>query len=126
MSLALDPVLAADYDEPPYSPRQERVYAPAAPFAEAIEEWLNVRKRRNRTAVADPRTTGARAHHRVGTRELAARSGVDTRQIARYLTGEAAWIHLNNADKLALAMNIPLWNLADEFKTMPAWRREAA
>ena len=105
---------------------REQLYAPAAPFAQAINDWL---AQREKEAKASPyygitcRTsrryrTDVSARRRwkpTGIGQLARRAGLGERALRRYLDGETEWIELDCADRIAMALDIPLWLLADEF-----------
>lgn len=94
---------------------EKELYTPAAPFAAAIQEWTSRHDRR----MAPP---GAKLP---GIQALAHLSGIETRTLRAYTTGERPTISLTNADRLALALNIGLWVLADEFTSRDEAYRQA-
>jgi DNA-binding Xre family transcriptional regulator len=103
----------------------EALFAPAAPFAQAIGEWqANYRKQPR--AVRCARTQPNAPDRKNGIEELARISGVPSRRLRAYQTGESQWIHIDNADRLCMALGVALWVLADDFRTMKAWSKEAA
>jgi len=103
--------------------KREMLYAPSAPFAEAMEEWIGERRRRYR-AVRNSRTPQGTPVRTNGLEDLARLSRIDARRLRAYQTGESRYISIDNADRLCIALGVALWVLADDFKTMPAWRRE--
>ena len=124
MSLAVDPQLYREYDEPPYDSPQPKLYAPAAPFGEAITAWL---ERQTRIA-GGPLAYGTRPNGGgqcsiAGITVLADMAGVPSRSLWAWVTGDRAHIEQNCADRLALALDIPLCLLADEFKPLREWRK---
>lgn len=103
-------------------PREHR-YAPVEPFAQAIEEWL---RRNDAVLQANPfagicselrpnRPRKGRNEKHTGLSEFAKRAEMDPRAIRRYLDREYKWIELDQADRIAMALGIPLWVLAEEF-----------
>jgi hypothetical protein len=86
-----------------------RLYAPARPFAEAIENWRD-HQRMTRTG-RDLNT-------------LARLANIDARRLRGYISGENQWVELVMADRISLALDVPLPVLAEDFKTMPAWKQE--
>ena len=100
-----------------------RLYAPAQPFAEAIKAWERNQQRSNggRPLNLDPNNQVA------GLGALAELAGITVRSLWRYTNGESRYIELKLADRLALALDIPLPLLADDFQPLHEWRqREAA
>ena len=73
--------------------KREYLYAPAGPFAEAIRVF----------------------ERRLPLEELAARSNMGSRDLRRIRDGESIIIELDRADRLAIALGIPLPLLADQF-----------
>lgn len=115
--------------EQPYVKR-EMVYASAAPFAAAIDEWIAAHQRRYRShrPVRDARTALGGALRTTGIEELARRTGMPAKSIRRYQTGESRIISIDNADRLAMALNVPLSLLTEEFvglgEARKRWCRE--
>lgn len=125
MTLHLDPSVQDTFDEPPYSDKREKLYAPSAPFGEAVDRWLDHQQRQIGIPVRDARHSnhGNRnlaywGNDIAGLKQLAELAGMDARQISRYRKGTARFIELGNADRLALALDIPLPLLAENFRTM--------
>lgn len=104
----------------------EALFAPAAPFAEAINEWQAAWRKRNRGLIRSKRLPKDARYRECGIEELARTSGVPSRRLRAYQTGESQWIHIDNADRLCIALDVALWVLADDFRTMKAWNRETA
>lgn len=111
--------------EPPFRERREQLYAPAAPFGEAIEAWLERERKRLKAMPALGYRRGkpgirrdpfGHAVDQCNLEELARRAGTTTRNLRRYANGETRWIELCVADRLAMALDIPLVMLADDFK----------
>jgi transcriptional regulator with XRE-family HTH domain len=132
-ALHLDPELYRTFDEPPYRARRECVYAPVEPFAVAIDDWL----RRYQASIGATQFAGISlrrppspsAHGTRTTRlrdrgigEIAELTGIPNRTIRRYVNREQAYIAVENADKIAMALGIPLILLAEDFRTLPRWR----
>jgi transcriptional regulator with XRE-family HTH domain len=116
--LTLDPEPVRGYPEPPYDPRRAQLYAPVAPFAAAINEWLGrYQARTGATQFAGITLRNGQKSVMAdrGITELANRAGIPARTIRRYITDQQ-WINLQNADKLAIALGIPLCLLADDFR----------
>lgn len=118
MTLRLDPVLATTYPEPPHAP-EPRLYAPAPPFADAIRGWVRQQEANNggRPLELDPWNNVA------GLSALAELANTTVRSLWRYTNGESKLIELRFADRLALALDIPLPFLAPDFKPMAYWRQ---
>ena len=93
--------------------RDQELYAPAAPFADAMRRWLADHRARMR---ARPFLSPASNDRYPGLEALARDAGFTTRALRRYLDGEAQWIGLDTADRLAMALNVPLCVLADDFR----------
>jgi len=103
----------------------ERLYAPAAPFVEAIREWVADYQSRlkghpfHAITCQDRPNSRPRVGHSVlypGLEILARDAGTTSRALRRYLDNEIVWIGLDQADRLAMALGIPLWILADDFR----------
>jgi len=104
--------------------KNERLYAPAAPFVQAIREWVHDYQQRQKghpfhaipcqDRPSRPRRGGPAIYP--GLELLAQDAGTTSRALRRYLDDEIVWIGLEQADRLAMALNIPLWVLADDFK----------
>lgn len=103
--------------------KSEALFAPAAPFVEAINEWQTSYRKHPR-AIRCARTPRDAPNRTNGMEELSRISGVPARRLRAYQTGESQWIHIDNADRLCIALDVALWILADDFRTMGAWRRE--
>lgn len=101
----------------------EALFAPAAPFVIAIREWQTSYRKRP-PGIRDPRSRPRAPRRTDGMEELSRVSGVPARRLRAYQTGESQWIHIDNADRLCIALDVALWTLADDFRTMQAWRRE--
>ena len=82
-------------------------YAPAEPFAEAIDLWLQ-------------------RNWRLGLTDLARSAGTDVRTLRRYRSGESRHIELRQADKLCMALGIPLRCIAEDFRPHAEWAEEVA
>jgi hypothetical protein len=127
MTLHLDSELYRHHDEPPYRAGRDYVYAPVEPFAHAAADWLHRYQARTGAEQFSGITLrdGRRPTHLQdrGIGELAKRSGIPGRTIRRYVNREQQLISLQNADRLALALDIPLVLLADEFRTIRRWRK---
>ena len=105
---------------PRYCPK---LFAPVAPFAEAIEAWLAYQER----------LAGGRLNQQVGRNNttdnvtiaglgvLAQMAGSSPRTLNGYRRGEYRLIELRAADRLANALDIPLPLLADDFRPQSAW-----
>jgi hypothetical protein len=125
-ALRLDPELYRDFGEPPYRPGRDYLCAPVEPFAVAVDEWLH----RYRARVGADRFAGITLRNGRkptqlqdrGIGELAGLTGIPARTIRRYVDREQKFIALQNADRLAIALDIPLILLADEFRTMRRWQ----
>ncbi len=115
---------------------REMLYAPAAPFAEAIREWLALEARRTAghpfAAITTSerhkrarRTPGNPATRYPGIEKLARDARLPSKTLHRYLSGESEWIQLDNADRLTMALGVPLWTLAEEFLPIHEVRRMA-
>ena len=85
-------------------PTCPRLYAPAQPFADAIKAWEHNQRRSNggRPLNMDPNNQVA------GLGALAELAGITVRSLWRYTNGESRYIELKLADRLALALDIPL------------------
>jgi len=103
--------------------KREMLYAPSAPFAEAMEEWMGAYRRRYR-AIRNSKTPQGAPVRTNGIEDLAKLSGIPSRRLRAYQTGESRYISIDNADRLCIALNVALWVLADDFKSMGEWRRE--
>ena len=104
--------------------RDQELYAPAAPFAEAMRRWLDAYRAQMRarpfhaiTAEHRPNRPRPGSNDRYpGLETLARDAGFTSKALRRYLDGEAQWIGLDTADRLAMALNVPLCVLADDFR----------
>ena len=104
--------------------RNERLYAPAAPFTQAIRDWVRDYQSRQKghpfhaitcqDRPSRPKRGGAAIYP--GLEILAQDAGTTSRALRRYLNDEIVWIELKHADRLAMALGIPLWMLADDFR----------
>jgi len=104
--------------------RNERLYAPAAPFTQAIRDWVRDYQTRQKAnpyhaitcqdRPSRPRRGGPAIYP--GLELLAQDAGTTSRALRRYLDDEIVWIGLEQADRLAMALGIPLCLLADDFK----------
>jgi hypothetical protein len=103
--------------------KREMLYAPSAPFAEAIEEWQAAHRKRWR-GIGNSRTPQGTPVRSNGIEALAGLSRIPSRRLRAYTSGESMWISIDNADRLCIALNVALWVLAPEFKTMGEWRKE--
>lgn len=104
---------------------REMLYAPAAPFAEAIREWLKLEAQRAKGHPFSGVTDGKRRNPGTGRKNLypgierlALDARLPSKTLHRYLSGESQWILLDNADRLAMALGVPLWVLAEEFTSI--------
>ena len=116
--LTLDPQIQTEYEEPPYDEKRDEVYAPAEPFAAAIDEWLRLYQKRAGTTQFSGITMRNGRKATVFDRGISAleqRTGISSRTLRTYLNGERRWIALGNADKLAIGLGVPLCLLAEEF-----------
>jgi hypothetical protein len=123
MTLALDPE-PGTYTEPPYTSKQPVLYTLAAPFGDAINHWLD---HQTKLAGGCLHTQGGRSNGTgmvpiAGLSTLADMAGIPIRSLSAWRTGERKHIELTCADRLALALDIPLPLLATEFKTLRSWR----
>jgi hypothetical protein len=124
MSLTLDPELQRDYDEPPYSTKQPLLYAPAEPFAAAIQTWLRYQARLAGGALAaGGKSNGAGQCTIAGAAVLADMAHVPVRSLWAWCNGDRKHIEQGCADRLAIALDIPLPLLADEFRPLQAWKK---
>lgn len=105
--------------------KRESLYAPAAPFAAAMEEWMAIYRKRNR-AVRCTKTPQGSTVQMTGLEALARRSGIPARRLRAYQSGESKLIELHNADRLCIALGVALWVLADDFRPMHEWRKRNA
>jgi len=125
MSLTVDPQLYHEYDEPPYEVDGPKLYAPAAPFGAAIDAWLAYQEK---LAGGCLHNQGGRSNHSgmptvAGLTQLAEMAGTSTRGLWAWRNGSRAYIEQGCADRLAIALDIPLPMLATEFKSLNAWRK---
>jgi len=99
------------------------LYTPAAPFVEASRDWV-------RTYVGWRR---AQPFHWLwssddekvyAVRRLAERAGMSRHVVMSVYDGSRDMLSLRQADMLALALDIPLCVLADDFRTLKKWAEE--
>ena len=97
------------------------LYTPVAPFVEAIDKWLAYQTQSAgcelRRQYVGPNSMPAVAA--IGV--LAEMARVSVRTLNDYRNGEVGLIELRKADRLALALDIPLPLLADDFRPMHEW-----
>lgn len=96
---------------------RRNLYAPSAPFGEAIEAWIRYQEHN----ACGPLGT---AKGIAGITTLAEMARTSTRKLFAYRSGEAPMIELGAADRLAWALDIPLPLLAEEFKPMREWLKD--
>lgn len=98
---------------------EQPLYAPAAPFGTEIDRWLETHRRRLRLT-----------ENGVGLEQLAGRADIPTKSLREYRNGGRTLITLVCADRLAMALDVPLWLLAEEFlprgEAIERWCREKA
>lgn len=123
MTLYLEP--ESDFDEPPFSEKREKLYAPVGPFADAIDHWIDYQRRQTGVSIPDRRrrysSLACRDNDLAGLNQLAELAGMTARTLCRYRRRDAGVIELYNADRLALALDIPLSLLAEDFKPLGAF-----
>jgi len=101
-------------------PDPDHVYADARPFTEAVNEWL---ERYQQRTYSSPWGWMSKQPRRAGLLELGRRGGMPAREIARIADSEMSVIGIGNADKLAIALDIPLCLLAEDFMPLGEARR---
>lgn len=101
-------------------------YTPAAPFAEAINEWLaryasyvNAQPYQTRQAMR------ATVHDHC-IRVLSERSGLHRDTIRRVADGTFEWLTVRQADRLSMGLDVPLRCLTEDFRPMDQWLEAAA
>jgi hypothetical protein len=108
--------------EPPHGTRQPQLYTAAAPFAEAIHTWVKAYVSWKRAQpfhwlwTSDDENTYA-------VRRLAERAGMSRHVVMATYDGSRDTLSLRQADMLAIALDIPLPLLADEFRPLQAWKK---
>jgi hypothetical protein len=103
---------------------REVMFAPAAPFIAAAEEWVaNYVQRLHFQAPAKGMRVPPRQH---AIRVLAEEAGMNRDLLVAFMNGERDLIGLAQADKLSLALDIPLRSLAEDFYSLDELRRREA
>lgn len=122
-------VLAVKRDAYSGENRLERrtLVAPAAPFTEAVRAWVR-RQEIEATMPLSQQYRGARHVGHVGVAgmaELAELAGLHEDQIRAIKNGRRQYVELSVADRLAIALDIPLPLLAEDFKPLQKMIQEA-
>jgi hypothetical protein len=114
----------------PRGPRGIARYAPAEPFIVVIDEWIDAHNRRRKAqpyAWMHPIHTTERRH---GIRVLAEQHSINRDWLMKLMHGEKELVTLEQADKIALAIDVPLVLLAEEFlpwaQAQKKWCRKVA
>jgi len=104
---------------------QPLTYAPATEFTAAVGEWLELHRRRmgaHATWGWRPRADW-REH---GIRLLAERAGLNRALVHRVADGEVDFVTVRQADRLSVALDVPLRCLAEDFRPLAEWQEVLA
>jgi len=106
-------------------PSRSEPVAPAQPFVDAINEWIS-REVGRRQAHAFAGIINV-SHPRypaefTARRALGERAGINRHLMDDLMEGRRPFLDVRRADRLALALGIPLVCLADEFKPLEEWQ----
>lgn len=103
---------------------QHTKYTPADEFTIAITTWVEDHQRRMRGSLHAPVQKLKVSPRDYCLRIIAERAGLNRAIIWRIADGEEPYLTLRQADRLAMALNIPLRCLAEEFKSIAKWEEE--
>jgi len=101
------------------------LYTPTAPFVEAARDWVKayVSWRRAQPFHWLWSNDDEKAY---AVRRLAERAGMSRHVVMSVYDGSRDMLSLRQADMLALALDIPLCVLSDDFRPMKEWAEEMA